>query len=153
MLMEKVSREFYLSLTNSDLQQEDENFIYIVLNFIDDQFISGLPTWWGVEFPLHLFPWHIPLSRFVRPHQPKPSTPWSVSLWHITMTMGVSLSLSTVPSKRIGPHWRFWFWWAYYVVSLFHTQWKANINTQHVPLMQNAEEKVLGKDLEEVWDD
>jgi hypothetical protein len=30
---------------------------------------------------------------------------------------------------------------------------KAKMNTQHVPLRQNAEEKVRGKELKTVWDD
>ena len=29
----------------------------------------------------------------------------------------------------------------------------GEINTQHVPLRQNSEEKVLGKEPESVWDD
>ena len=33
------------------------------------------------------------------------------------------------------------------------SQWKAKIYTQHVPLRQNAEEKVRGKELKAVWDD
>ena len=32
-------------------------------------------------------------------------------------------------------------------------QWKSKINTQHVPLRQNTEDKVRGKESEEVWDD
>ena len=38
--MERVSREIYNNWTNSVLQQQNENYRYIVPNFISDSFIS-----------------------------------------------------------------------------------------------------------------